>query len=57
MRYEVIELLCDNTIEVLLTSSSYDYALRYFRFLYFRYGDCREFYLRDRLKGVNYEND
>ena len=57
MRYEVIEILLDDSIEVLLTTSSLDYAKRYFRFLNFRYGDYRNFYIKDNYKGVNYENN
>lgn len=55
MRYEVIEILFDNSVEVLLTSGSFDYANRYYRFLNFKYGDYRTFILKDNLKGVCYE--
>lgn len=57
MRYEVIEILCDDSIEVLLITSSFDYANRYFRFMTYRYGDFRNFYIKDNFKGVNYENN
>lgn len=53
MRYEVIEILLDNQIEVLMTTGSLDYATKYFRFLNFRYGDYRTFILKDNLKGVS----
>lgn len=55
MRYEVIEILLDNSIEVLLTSGSFDYANRYFRFLNYKYGDYRTFILKDNMKGLSYE--
>lgn len=55
MRYEVIEILLDNTIEVLMTSGSFDYANRYFRFLNYKYGDYRTFILKDNMKGLSYE--
>lgn len=53
MRYEVVEILPDNTISILLSTGSYDYALRYLKFLKFRYGSYRDFYLSDR--GKKYE--
>lgn len=55
MRYEVIEILLDNSVEVLLSSGSFDYANRYFRFLNYKYGDYRTFILKDNLKGKSYE--
>lgn len=50
MRYEVIEILADNTITVLLSTSSKDYAVRYLRFLNFKYGDYRDFYISDKKR-------
>lgn len=44
MRYEVLELLCDNQVEVLLSTSSFDYAQKYLRFMVFKYGDYRNFF-------------
>lgn len=55
MRFEVLEILLDNSVEVLLTSGSFDYANKYFRFLNFKYGDYRTFLLKDNLKGISYE--
>lgn len=55
MRYEVIEILLDNSIEVLLTSGSFNYAYKYFRFLNYKYGDYRTFILKDNMKGLSYE--
>lgn len=50
MRYEVVEILADNTISVLLSTSSRDYADRYLRFLNFKYGDYRDFALTDKKR-------
>lgn len=55
MRYEIIELVYDNSIEVLMTTSSFIYAKKYLNFLNFLYGDFRCFILKDRLEGVYYE--
>lgn len=57
MRYEVNEILLDNSIECLLSTSSYEYAQRYFRFLKYRYGSYRSFFIRDKKKGLNYEEN
>lgn len=55
MRYEVVEILADNTISVLLSTSSRDYADRYLRFLNFKYGDYRDFALTDKKEVSKYE--
>lgn len=48
MRYEIIEILLDDTISVLLSTSSRDYASRYLRWLNYKYGDYRNFAMRDK---------
>lgn len=49
MRFEVIEILLNDTITVLLSTSSRDYATRYLRWLNYKYGDFRNFAMRDNI--------